>query len=140
MAKKRKHIDTGEQFLFSATDFSDVKPVEASPAEVPTAPVEPAEEPPVDLRMLRQRMSDALYALDEMDDAQIRLIAMEAAIVFQSDTGHHSVYRLKSLPDRELDWYELTALLYCSFGMVFPSMIDKLDPKYLDTYKQVVNA
>lgn len=123
--KRNSKKDTGEGFLFENLDF------EAKPAPVTFE---------VDRNLLTSKMQAAMKVLDTLDDNHVRLIAMESATVYQSGINLQNVYQLQSLPGRRLDWYEFVAFFYCSFGAVFPAMMDKIDPQYMDCYHKAVNA
>ena len=84
----------------------------------------------IDSRILSKEMFFAIRHLKRLDVNQVRMLAMEMAIVWQNGENRRESYVLQSLPDMEFDYHQFIAYYYCSFNMVFPNMMDKLQLPY----------
>lgn len=123
---RRKKAEVEELFLFAPEDYAEQPATVKQPEETVIADIDEA--------ALTAKMSDAEQFLDTLDDSKIRLVAMETATIYQSGVTHNCIYQLQSLPERSMDWYEFVALFYCAFGRAFPSMMDKIDQRYIACY------
>jgi len=155
MARKHKKSAGHEElFLFAPSCFEGAEGLSAvatglhdEPAAGSSAAVEVAVPPAeghgpleVNKQMLKAKMADSMAFLDSLSDYTVRLVAMEAAAIYQSGMTHGNIYHLQSLPKRDMDWYEFVAIFYCAFGHAFPSMLDKIDQTYIDCYREVSEA
>ena len=134
---RRKKVETSqlELSLFSPEDF--LGKVETALQEAPS-PIEPTneDENTFDRERLIQEMRTADDFLQGRDMRQIRLIAMQMTMQYQLGLDRRGHYSLQAVLNKELDWYQFVALYYTSFAISFPSMIDKLDPKLMECYKE----
>lgn len=155
MVKRRKKTAASEElFLFAPSSFEGAEGHSAETTAQqgePTAAASEAEEAivsateghaplVVNRQVLKAKMTDCMAFLDSLSDYTVRLIAMESAAIYQSGMNRGNIYHLQSLPKRDMDWYEFVAMFYCAFGHAFPSMLDKIDPTYIDCYREVSEA
>lgn len=145
--KKKKSIRDLSMFLFSHEEMTG-KPVqvpETEPVAVPKQTIEteetkrivPEEETihhdysfEVDSRTLTKEMFFAIRHLKRLDVSQVRMLAMEMAMVWQNGKNLQDTYVLQSVPDLQLDYHQFIAYYFCSFNMAFPNMMDKIQLPY----------
>ena len=146
MRKKRKTIRDLSMYLFSHEEMKGTH-VPEPPMEqglVPeTNPVtkkeEKEEDTPldnhntsfeIDSRILTKEMFFAIRHLKRLDVNQVRMLAMEMAMVWQNGKNLKETYTLQSMPDMQMDYHQFIAYYYCSFNMAFPNMMNKLQLPY----------
>lgn len=96
-----------------------------------------ASSPTVDLQYMEDTMFWALRQIDGIDDKnQTRLIAMESASVAIEGISPHNIYQLQSFPYGRVDGYQLIALYYTSFAMVFPNMLSGIKLPYAKQFEK----
>lgn len=113
------------------TDILEPEPKNVIPAEDFSSETfyhEPSFE--VDSRLLTKEMFFAIRHLKRLDVNQVRMIAMEMAMVWQNGKNLQETYVLQSIPNMEIDYHQFIAYYYCSFNMAFPNMMDKIQLPY----------
>ena len=147
--KKKKNIRDLSMLLFSHEEMRG-KFVEAPASEPNTTPQQTFEKEEtetkkivpdkeiihhdysfeVDSRLLTKEMFFAIRHLKRLDVNQVRMLAMEMAMVWQNGNNLQETYVLQSVPDMQLDYHQFIAYYYCSFNMAFPNMMDKIQLPY----------
>ena len=72
-------------------------------------------------------MTIALEFVDTLSLGQVRLIALEASVIWQNGVRPGGTYAIQSMPRYTFDGYKFLALYYVTFYKAFPSMIEKLN-------------
>lgn len=147
--KKKKNIRDLSMLLFSHEEMTG-KSVEVLASEPNTTPQQTLEKEEtetkkivpeketihhdysfeVDSRLLTKEMFFAIRHLKRLDVNQVRMLAMEMAMVWQNGNNLQETYILQSVPDMQLDYHQFIAYYYCSFNMAFPNMMDKIQLPY----------
>jgi hypothetical protein len=97
-------------------------------------------EEPFNKDRLVDAMKNAIAEIYAMDMKDIRLIAMESAVIVNSGISPNHIYHLRALDEQPMDGYKLLAIYYSSFAVAFPSMVDKLNAEYMEAYNEAVNS
>lgn len=148
MKKKRKNVRDLSMYLFSNEEMKGTNvpqpPVKEDvvPATITETKKEEVEEENVtlldnpntsfeiDSRILTKEMFFAIRHLKRLDVNQVRMLAMEMAMVWQNGKNQKESYTLQSMPDMQMDYHQFIAYYYCSFNMAFPNMMNKLQLPY----------
>ncbi len=75
-------------------------------------------------------MTIALEFTDGLSLGEVRLIALEASVIWQNGVTPSGTYAIQSMPRYTFDGYKFLALYYVTFYRAFPSMIEKLNLPY----------
>ena len=149
--KKKKNINDLSMFLFSNEEMTgtpvaknpvvEEKPIpehketevetKETPSVVPTSDIPHHDVSfEIDSHLLSKEMFFAIRHLKRLDVNQVRMLAMEMAMVWHNGKNLQETYVLQSIPDMQLDYHQFIAYYYCSFNMVFPNMMNKIQLPY----------
>lgn len=93
----------------------------------------------IDSGILTKEMFFAIRHLKRLDMNQVRMAAMEMAMVWQNGNNLRDTYTIQSIPDLRMDYHQFIAYYYCSFNLAFPNMIDKLKLPYEKEYQHAMD-
>lgn len=148
--KKKKTKQDLSMLLFSNEEMSGTELVQIEKEfkegvisfieeDVPSNEYQEHEPFSIDSGILAKDMFFAIRHLKRLDINQVRMTAMEMAMVWQDGKNLKESYTIQSIPDLKMDFHQFIAYYYCSFNLVFPNMIDKLKLPYEKEYQQAMN-
>lgn len=148
--KKKKARQDLSMLLFSHEEMSgsEITKIEEKPKEgvisfaeddVPMDEYQEQVSFSIDSGILAKEMFFAIRHLKRLDINQVRMAAMEMAMIWQDGKNLKECYTIQSIPDLKMDYHQFIAYYYCSFNLVFPNMIDKLKLPYEREYQQAMN-
>ncbi|MBR5060734.1 MAG: hypothetical protein IKX24_01165 [Prevotella sp.] len=147
---KKKTKQDLSMFLFSHEEMSgeELHKEESLPKEglisfteedVPLSDSQDHEPFHIDSGILTKDMFFAIRHLKRIDINQVRMAAMEMAMVWQNGKNLKETYTIQSIPDLRMDYHQFIAYYYCSFNMAFPNMVDKLQLPYEKEYQRAMD-
>lgn len=132
--EEQHHITTTPESRHPTSDPQQPKPDTNRPSWQPAAAKEEQTDNADDTFINEDRivteMTIALEFSDSLTLGQIRLIALEASVIWQNGVHPTGTYSIQSMPDYTFDGYKFLALYYVMFYRAFPSMIEKLNLPY----------
>ncbi|MBP5385782.1 MAG: hypothetical protein J6Y97_00170 [Prevotella sp.] len=158
MKKRRRHQpDPNQLLLFSEDEMSGTAMPEEYNADLPQqepikedtqetgneAPLDEVTEtpqPPLHVMNSCDSVVDLLKSvmglLDQFDDNQIRLIAMQTAALVQRGIDYSLSYHLPAIPDYEFKGDVLAGLAYVSIARSFPNMTESIGLHWSEEYRE----
>lgn len=148
--KKKKTKQDLSMFLFSHEEMvgedipkeeSDTKEslISFKEEDIPQLDFQGQESFIIDSGILAKDMFFAIRHLRCLDINQVRMVAMEMAMVWQNGKNLKDTYTIQSIPEMRMDYHQFVAYYYCSFNMAFPNMIDKLQLPYEKEYQRAMD-
>ena len=81
-------------------------------------------------------LKSVMGLLDQFDDNQIRLIAMQTAALVQRGIDYSLSYHLPAIPDYEFKGDVLAGLAYVSIARSFPNMTESIGLHWSEEYRE----
>lgn len=155
--RRRKQPDPNQLLLFSEDEMSGTSVPEECRADipqqepikedtqktcdnVPLAEVVEMPQPPHHVMKSCDSVVDLLKSvmglLDQFDDNQIRLIAMQTAALVQRGIDYSLSYHLPAIPDYEFKGDVLAGLAYVSIARSFPNMTESIGLHWSEEYRE----
>lgn len=155
--RRRKQPDPNQLLLFSEDEMSGTSVPEECRADIPQqepikedtretcdnaplAEVVEMPQPPHHVMKSCASVVDLLKSvmglLDQFDDNQIRLIAMQTAALVQRGIDYSLSYHLPAIPDYEFKGDVLAGLAYVSIARSFPNMTESIGLHWSEEYRE----